>query len=161
VVELSEYVFSVLREGEPTLYRGRRDGFDPILMVSPAGERPEFESVRRLEREYALRDELDPRWAAQPLALGRYQNRMALALKDPGGAPLDRLIGRTLDVPQFLRLSIGLAAALRQMHRRGFVHKDIKPANVLVDAAGGVRLTGFVGRYTLRDAHRRASVHGD
>jgi serine/threonine protein kinase len=29
-----------------------------------------------------------------------------------------------------------LAAALGQVHRRGLIHKDIKPANVLVDDAG-------------------------
>jgi PAS domain S-box-containing protein len=143
VVELSEYVFSVLREGEPKLYRGRRDGFEPILLVLPLGEHPEVESVRRLEREYALRAELDPCWAAQPLALERYRNRIVLVLKDPGGEPLDQRLGRAMDMPAFLRLSIGLAGALRQMHGRGFVHKDIKPANVLVDALGEVRLTGF------------------
>jgi PAS domain S-box-containing protein len=143
VVELSEYVFSVLREGEPKLYRGRRDGFEPILLVLPLGEHPEVESVRRLEREYALRAELDPCWAAQPLALERYRNRIVLVLKDPGGEPLDERLGRAMDISAFLRLSIGLAGALRQMHGRGFVHKDIKPANVLVDALGEVRLTGF------------------
>ena len=141
--ELSEYVLSVLREGDPTLYRGCRDGFDPILVVSPPGDHPALESVKRLEHEYGLRSELDPCWAAQPLALGRYHDRIALVLKDPGGVPLDRLLGRALDVRQFLQLSIGIAAALRQMHRRGLVHKDIKPANVLVDAEGEVRLTGF------------------
>jgi serine/threonine protein kinase len=143
VIELSGYAFSLLREGEPTLYRGCRDGFDPILVVSPLGEHPAFETVKRLEREYALRAELDPCWAAQPLALERYRNRPALVLQDPGGSPLDRLLGQPLDVPRFLHLAIGLATALGQMHRRGFVHKDIKPANVLVDAAGNVRLMGF------------------
>jgi serine/threonine protein kinase len=50
---------------------------------------------------------------------------------------------QALDVPQFLRIAIPLAAACRQMHERGLIHKDIKPANVLVDASGdGIWLTG-------------------
>src|SRR5712672_1893793 len=69
---------------------------------------------------------------------------MTLVLEDPGGVPLDRLLGRPLDVSHFLRIAIPLAGALHQVHERGLVHKDIKPANILVDAAsGGVWLTGF------------------
>jgi hypothetical protein len=44
----------------------------------------------RLEHEYALRAELDRSWAARPLALTQYDNRLALVLEDPGGEPLDR-----------------------------------------------------------------------
>ena len=68
---------------------------------------------------------------------------MTLVLEDPGGAPLDRLLGRPLDVSHFLRIAIPLAGALRHVHERGLVHKDIKPANVLVNSAGEIRLTGF------------------
>jgi serine/threonine protein kinase len=58
--------------------------------------------------------------------------------------PADRLLGRPLDVSHFLRIAIPLAGALRRVHERGLIHKDIKPANILVDAAsGGVWLTGF------------------
>ncbi len=65
-------------------------------------------------------------------------------LEDPGGAVLDRLLGRPLGITQFLRIAISLARALRQVHARGLIHKDIKPANILVDvASGGVWLTGF------------------
>jgi serine/threonine protein kinase len=142
VKELSSYVFSPLREGDIALYRGSGNGLAPILLV--AAEEPSLGCVERLEHEYALKAELDADWAARPVALAHYNDRIALVLEDPGGAPLDRLLGRPLDVSHFLRIAIPLAGALRRVHERGLIHKDIKPANILVDAAsGGVWLTGF------------------
>ena len=143
MIELSGYVFSVLREARFTLYRGHQDGFDPMLLVATVAEDPTFESVKRLEREFALRDDLDSCWAARPVALTRYRNRPALVLEDPGGVPLDGLLGQPLDVSQFLAIAVSFAAACRRMHERKLIHKDIKPANAIVDAARGVRLTGF------------------
>jgi PAS domain S-box-containing protein len=141
---LSSYAFSALREGELTLYRGSGEGLDPILLLAPVAEQPRLESLKRLEHEYALRAELDPGWAARPLALARRHNRTVLVLEDPGGEPLDRLLGRGLEVTQFLRIAIPLAAALRRVHERNLIHRDIKPANVLVDTANGrAWLTGF------------------
>jgi len=64
-------------------------------------------------------------------------------LDDSGGEPLDLILSRPLELTRFLRLAISLATALGQVHWHGLIHKDIKPANVLVDAAGNVRLTGF------------------
>jgi serine/threonine protein kinase len=78
------------------------------------------------------------------MSLTHYNDRMTMVLEDPGGAPLDRLLGQPLDVLPFLRIAIPLAGALCHVHGRGLVHKDIKPANILVDtASGGVWLTGF------------------
>jgi len=156
VTELGGYAFSAFQEGEViTLYRGSGDDLDPILLVVPVGECFARESLDRLEHEYALKAVLDRDWAARPVALAMRDDRMTLVLEDPGGEPLDRLLGRPLGVTQFLRIAIPLAAALRQMHERDLVHKDIKPANVLVDVPSGrVWLTGFGIASRLPREHR-------
>jgi serine/threonine protein kinase len=149
MTERSEYVLVPLREGADfTLYRGRQHGNpSPVLAVALGAEQPSPQSLRRLEHEYSLAAELDPAWAATPLVLTRHEGRTLLVLKDPGGDPLDQVLergeGQPLELTRFLRIAIGLAAAVGQVHRHGLIHKDIKPANVLVDDAGNVRLTGF------------------
>ena len=154
--ELLSYVFSPLREGDIALYRGSGNGLAPILLV--AAEETSLDCIRRLEHEYAIKAELDADWAARPVALTHYNDRMALVLEDPGGAPLDRLLGQPLDVSHFLRIAIPLAGAIRQMHQRGLIHKDIKPANILVDAASrGVWLTGFGIASRLPREHQPAA----
>ena len=140
--ELLSYVFSPLREGDIALYRGSGNGLAPTLFV--AAEETSLGCVEQLQHEYALKSELDADWAARPVALTHDNGRMVLVLEDPGGAPLDRLLSRPLEVSHFLRIAIPLAGALRRAHERGLIHKDIKPANILVDSAsGGLWLTGF------------------
>jgi len=136
----------VWEDGDRIFFRDWRDDGDryPVLVVSPATERPTSDNLDRLTHEYGLKDDLEDAWAARPLALARHNDRLALVLKDPGGTPLDRLLGRPLNVSHFLHVAVPLAGALRHVHERGLVHKDIKPANILVDlASGGVWLTGF------------------
>src|SRR5229473_5775706 len=135
-------------DGERVLCRGWRDGGDgdrtAVLAVLSASEHPTPGLVGRLAHEYGLRDELDSRLAVRPLALVREHGRTVLLLEDPGGEPLDRLLGQPMETGRFLRFATGLSAALRQVHERGLIHKDIKPANVLVNfATGQVWLTGF------------------
>jgi predicted ATPase/signal transduction histidine kinase len=149
VTEPSGYALEPLREGADfTLYRGRQHGNpSPVLVIALSADQPSPQSLRRLEHEYSLAAELKPEWAARPLALNRHQGKTNLVLTDPGGEPLDLVLerdqGHPLALTRVLRISIGLAAALGQMHRHGLIHKDIKPANVLVDDAGNVWLTGF------------------
>ena len=146
MIELSNYALEPLRQSEEYIvYAGRRDGELPaILVVAPVSEYPALETLERLEHEYSLRDELDSDWAARPLALTHHLGRTMLVLEDPGGVPLDGLLGGPLELPRFLRLAAAISAALSKLHRRSLIHKDIKPANILMDSASGdVWLTGF------------------
>jgi PAS domain S-box-containing protein len=135
VIDLSRYVFEALRKDEEfILYRGQnQEDLSQVLVLAPAKEEPRPESLKRLEHEFSLKEDLDPAWAARPTAITFHWNRPVLALEDPGGIPLDQLLGQASDVGLFLRRAIGLATAIGDLHRRGLVHKDVKPANVLVN----------------------------
>jgi serine/threonine protein kinase len=158
VLELPRYVLEVLRKDEEfILYRGRsQDDTSQVLVLSPVAEYPRPESLKRLEHAYSLKEELDPALSARPIGLARHWDRIVLVLEDPGGKPLDQFGGfgetrptgapaaHALDLGFCLRVGVNLANAIGHLHRRGIVHKDIKPANVLVNSATGqVWLTGF------------------
>jgi PAS domain S-box-containing protein len=134
-------------DGERILCGGRLDTAGErreVLALLPAAEHPRPAILDRFSHEYALKDELDGAWAARPLEMVREPGRTLLVLEDPGGEPLDRLLGRPMALESFLPLAIGIASALGQVHRRGLIHKDIKPANVLVNSVTGQAwLMGF------------------
>jgi PAS domain S-box-containing protein len=120
------------------------------LLLEPVAERPMPVLIKRLENEYAFRGQLEPPWAVQPRALVAEGGRCALLLDDPGGEPLSKRLGKPWGLRDFLVVAIGIASALGQLHRRGGIHKDVKPGNVLVGSDGQVRLMGFGIATTLR-----------
>ena len=135
-------------DGERVFCRGWRRGDDGnrrhVLIVLPATDQAAPSSLDRFSHEFALKAELDGAWAARPLELVHDHGRPMLVLEDAGGEPLDPLLDAPMEVERLLRVAIGTAMALGHVHMRGLVHKDIKPANILVNnATGEVRLTGF------------------
>jgi PAS domain S-box-containing protein len=135
-------------DSERVLCRGWRDvgdgGLTAVLAAFPASEHPTPGLVERLAHEYGLKADLDGAWAVRPLALVREHGRTMLLFEDPGGEPLNRLLGRPMEMGRFLHLAIAISVALRQLHDRGLIHKDIKPANVLVNSdTGKIWLMGF------------------
>lgn len=65
-----------------------------------------------------------------PLVAGR---SLAELLQVPGGLPLARAIDIVHEV------ALGIAA----VHQQGLLHRDVKPANIVVDHEGHARLTDF------------------
>jgi PAS domain S-box-containing protein len=149
-MDLSDYTLDTLHTHEEfVLCRARiRTATRPhppsVLLLMLRSEHPRQESVRMLGHEHSLRAELDPAWAVLPVELTQHEGRTVLVLEDPGGEPLTQLVGTPMEMGQFLRVAISLSAAVRQLHGRDLIHKDLKPANVMIDpGTGQVWLMGF------------------
>lgn len=98
---------------------------------------------RNVVRVYDVVDEGERLWIVMELVAGRSLERI-MAEEGPLGP------GETA------RIGMGLVAALRQVHDRGVLHRDIKPGNVLVETdvrrgRGRVVLTDF-GIAAIQDA---------
>jgi serine/threonine protein kinase len=127
------------------IYRGRRrvvvratrqrDGRAAVIKT-PTDEFPSPAQLAALRREYQILSSLDIKGVARPLELVTHRDRVALVLEDAGGVPLKMLIAAgPLPVPQAVGIAARLATLLGELHRRGIIHKDVNPNNVLVHPA--------------------------
>jgi serine/threonine-protein kinase len=60
------------------------------------------------------------------------------------GQPLDRVLEKgTIPLPRAAAWIAEVAVALHMAHRKGVIHGDVKPANILITQDGRVKLTDF------------------
>jgi serine/threonine-protein kinase len=69
----------------------------------------------------------------------------AIVLAWMSGGTLERLLATAgaLAPSRAVEIASGVLSALGEAHRLGVLHRDVKPANVLFDDAGGARLSDF------------------
>ncbi len=68
-------------------------------------------------------------------------------------------IGRNFTLQETLRMMRDLLAALDYAHRQSVVHRDVKPANLLLEASGRVKLTDF-GVARIQDSSEATRTKG-
>ena len=99
----------------------------------------------RFERESRLAASIDHPNVIPVYAAGEEDDRPYLVMRLVQGTDLQALLGRLgrLDPLRAARIIAQVAAALDAAHAAGLVHRDVKPANVLLDGGDHVYLTDF------------------
>lgn len=94
--------------------------------------------------------------------IGRHGDRDFLVMELVEGRTLEALLADgPLSPGTVAALGSQLGRALGAAHARGLVHRDVKPANVLVTAAGVPKVTDFGIAHALGDATTRLTASGD
>src|SRR5437868_4029656 len=126
--------------GGHLLFRAvREDDQQPVTIKMPHMEHAGPRERTRYEREYRLLRRLQG-VPGVPGVIGYQvlQETPVLIQEDTGGKPLSEQLGRPFEASHLLFFLIPLAATLAEVHRRGVIHKDIKPATLLLSENGRV-----------------------
>ncbi len=138
------------RGGMGVVYRARHLALDrecALKLISPAlSNDPRFRE--RFQRESRLAASLEHPNVVQVDHAGDADGILYLAMRLVDGSDLRRMVeaGGPLDLGRAARVLGGVAAGLDAAHARGLIHRDVKPANVLIEATSGderVFLTDF------------------
>ncbi|MCP4134224.1 MAG: AAA family ATPase, partial [bacterium] len=123
------------KSGDVTIYRGTGDKENtPVVIKLLDKEYPTEEQLARLRREYKITRSLSGDGIIRAYSLEKYGNSLAIILEDFGGRPLEKILSQYQPAPdEKLALAISMAEALALVHRQNIAHKDINPANFLLN----------------------------
>ncbi len=135
------------RGGMGVVYRARDLSLErPVALKLIAPELASDEGFRkRFLKESRLAASLDHPHVLPVFAAGEEAGQLYLATRYVEGEDLKTLLRREhkLSPERALRICGQVAEALDAAHRRGLVHRDVKPANVLLDESGEAYLADF------------------
>jgi predicted ATPase/signal transduction histidine kinase len=115
-----------------------------LILKTPVAASPGPREHDRYRREFSILQRLqDVRGVTRVHACEHLQERPVLLLEQVEGQPLSELTGQPFEVVRALSLALSLTSTLAELHRRGIIHKDLKPSNIIVTPSGDTRLVDF------------------
>lgn len=145
------------RTSTHAIWRAQRsgDGRSVVLKIPVAPQLTHLE-IARLHHEVEITGTLPADAAVRALSLEQWDTHHVLVLEDIGGVAMSSKITPHMPLRSVLRMGCALADAVAAVHSAGVIHKDIKPANVIVVDEQKVRLTDFgfavrIARETARE----------
>jgi eukaryotic-like serine/threonine-protein kinase len=152
------------RGGMATIYRGRDVHKDRVVAVKVLREAysTDAKSVARFGREAKAASSLQHPNIVQVYDYGQTDGKYYLVMELVEGTNLHRYLHArgVLDVDHSVIIAHDVALGLGAAHRRGIVHRDVKPQNILVGLDGSIRLTDFGIAWVNEDNAKRLTTTG-
>ncbi|MEG3960139.1 serine/threonine-protein kinase PknK, partial [Microcoleus sp. herbarium2] len=127
-----------LYSGTRTLvYRAYRTNDKQLVAIKVLRSKyPRFSELVQFRNQYTIAKNLNFPGIIATYSLEPYQNSYALVMEDFGGIPLNEWMEQGETAPtlsELLEVAIDLSDTLDILYRHRIIHKDIKPANILIN----------------------------
>jgi predicted ATPase/signal transduction histidine kinase len=125
---------SIYQGPRTAVYRGIRlaDGAAVVIKVLQQSY-PSFHELLQFRNQYTITQNLTIPGVVPSYGLETYGHSYALVMADFGGQSLQQYCqGRSLDLAEVLAIGIQMADILHALSQNHIIHKDIKPANILI-----------------------------
>jgi eukaryotic-like serine/threonine-protein kinase len=116
-------------------------------------------ALKRFEREAKSLAKLTHPNIVKVTDYGEYEGMPYLVMPYLPGGTLKKLLGKPMPWRDVVKVLIPVAEALDFAHRQGVVHRDVKPANILLTELGQPMLTDF-GIAKILDAENTMELTG-
>ncbi len=149
-----ELVEEVARGGMGVVYRARQVSLNRVVALKMilAGQFASGDDVRRFHTEAEAVANLDHVGIVPIYEVGQHEGQHYFTMGFIEGQSLHaRLKLGPLKAHDAAKMVKRIAEAIAYAHRRGFLHRDLKPGNVLIDASGEPKLTDFGLAKKLQD----------
>jgi predicted ATPase/GAF domain-containing protein len=150
--QINEQIYAGTRT---LVYRGLRclNG-QPVAIKVLRNDFPRFNELVHFRNQYVIAKNLEIPGSVKAYSLETYQNHYALVMEDFGGISLSSYLARLasesneplegLPISEFLPIAIQIANSLDGLYRHHVIHKDLKPANILINPSSKqVKLIDF------------------
>ncbi|AFY43174.1 AAA family ATPase [Nostoc sp. PCC 7107] len=147
--QITDQIYS----GSKTLvYRGvREQDQKAVILKLMRNEYPTFTEIAQFRNQYTITQNLEIPGIVKPYSLENYRNGYVLIMEDFGGISLKEWLSEKyaigevfISLSEFFNIAIEVTKTLELLHRHRIIHKDIKPANILIHPiTGEIKLIDF------------------
>ncbi len=144
----------IYESANSVVYRGcRQEDNQPVIVKVLKPGYPTEEQVQQYQQEYDMIRQLNLDGVVRAYDLQQYQNQWVMILEDFGGESLRILMeSQELTLVEFLTLAIKIIKNLGSIHAKNIIHKDINPANIVLNpVTGQVKIIDFTIATTVKD----------
>src|SRR5688500_114788 len=141
-----ELLGEIARGGMGVVYRARQLSLNRTVALKMvlSGQFASAEDVKRFQVEAANAATLDHPSIVPIYEVGSHRGQHYYTMKLVEGGSLSQCLGQYLKDPRAAaRMVATIARGIDYAHRHGVLHRDLKPGNILIDAAGQPHVTDF------------------